>query len=71
VAKDTVCLASPQFCANQPINSQKMSEEKKKKKVYRKPQSKTCFYCGSEKIERIDHGVVHILRCKTCGETQD
>ena len=47
------------------------NNEKKKKKVYRKPQSKTCFYCGSEKIERLDHGVVHILRCKTCGETQD
>jgi ribosomal protein L37AE/L43A len=48
-----------------------MSSEKKKKKVYKKPQSKTCFYCGAENLERLDHGVVSILRCKTCGETQD
>jgi ribosomal protein L37AE/L43A len=43
----------------------------KKKKVYKKPESKTCFYCGSEKIERLTMGSVSILRCKTCGETQE
>ena len=48
-----------------------MSNDKKKKKVYRKPAPKTCFYCGSEKIERLSMGGVNIIRCKNCGETQD
>lgn len=48
-----------------------MSSEKKKKKVYKKPEPKACFYCGSIKIERITQGPVNILRCKNCGETID
>lgn len=46
--------------------------DKKKKKVYRKPETKTCPYCGSEKIERqaVAHvGIVKI--CKNCGEEID
>ena len=45
-------------------------KDKKKKKVYKKPEPKTCFYCGSEKIERLSIGPVSILQCKNCGETQ-
>lgn len=46
--------------------------DKKKKKVYRKPEAKTCPYCGSEKIEQtqiLHVGVVKI--CKDCGEEID
>jgi transcription elongation factor Elf1 len=49
----------------------KDSEKPRKKKVYRKPETKTCYYCGSEKIERLAVGGVNIIRCKNCGETQD
>lgn len=50
-----------------------MKDEAKprKKKNYRKPEIKSCFYCGSEKIERLTMGGVNIIRCKNCGETQD
>jgi transposase len=49
----------------------KERDQPRKKKIYRKPESKTCFYCGSEKIERLSMGGVNIIRCKHCGETQD
>jgi len=45
---------------------------KPKKKSYpKKPEVRSCYYCGSEKIERLSVGNVNILRCKNCGETQD
>lgn len=43
----------------------------KKKKNYKKPEAKACFYCGSVKIEQIRIGSVSIARCKDCGEPQD
>lgn len=48
-----------------------MSNEKKKK-VYRKPQPKTCPYCGSDKIEQTHvHHVGMIRTCKNCREQID
>lgn len=47
------------------------NENKKKKKQYRKPAERECFYCGSKKIEQIYAGGVSITRCKDCGETLD
>jgi transcription elongation factor Elf1 len=44
----------------------------RKKKTYRKPENKTCPYCGSENIERIQvHHVGVIKTCKNCREQID
>jgi transcription elongation factor Elf1 len=46
--------------------------DKKKKKVYKKPEAKTCPYCGSEKIEQISVAHVGVIKtCKDCREQID
>jgi len=69
VAKDQNSFTCKKLHQDQSIN-QGMKD--KKKKVYKKPESKTCPYCGSEKIERIQvHHVGAIKTCKNCREQID
>jgi ribosomal protein L37AE/L43A len=66
VAQDQNTLIGKELHQNQPINK---GMKDKKKKVYKKPEPKTCPYCGSEKIERIQvHHVGVIKTCKNCRE---
>jgi transcription elongation factor Elf1 len=58
---------------DQSVESQmKEQPSPRKKKTYRKPENKTCPYCGSENIERIQvHHVGVIKTCKNCREQID
>jgi hypothetical protein len=50
----------------------KERDQPRKKKIYRKPENKTCPYCGSEKIEQIKVAHVGVIKtCKNCREQID
>jgi hypothetical protein len=44
----------------------------RKKKVYRKPEIKSCYYCGSNNIEQIHVAHVGVIKtCRNCKEQID